>query len=413
MTWPRVPLDFVKSAAPYSFVGGPFGSELTTRDYVAEGIPVIRGSNLVGPGKFLDDDFVYVNDQKAASLRSNTAHPGDLIFTQRGTLGQIGLIPKHARFSRYVVSQSQMKLTVDEEKADPLFLYYFFRLPSTIQQMLNRVSSSGVPHINLSVLKAFEIPLPPKPTQEAIARIAQPYDDLIENNRRRIRLLEEAARLLYQEWFVRFRFPGHEHVKIVKGLPEGWQRRTFNEVCIAVGGGTPSTRVPEYWDGDITWVVPTDVTRNGSLALLDSERRITDRGLRESSAQMLPPETILMTSRASVGFFALPDAPVCTNQGFINIIPKIPECRFFLLHNLLSRVDEIRAHAAGSTYPEISKSRFRSLPIILPPENIRREFADTVKTSHVLVRNLELAIKKLNYARDLLLPRLMSGEVEV
>jgi type I restriction enzyme, S subunit len=414
VSWPTAQMDSLKGPGRYTFVGGPFGSELTTRDYVSEGIPVIRGNNLARWGKFHDDDFVFVKEEKAAALQSNLAYPGDLIFTQRGTLGQVGLIPQDAKFDRYLVSQSQMKLTVDGRKVNPLFIYYYFRLPSTIQNILNSVSSSGVPHINLSTLKAFQIPVPPLPVQDSILGLVKPYDDLIENNRRRIGLLEEAARLLYREWFVYFRFPGHEHVKITNGLPDGWESRTFDDVCQAVGGGTPSTAKPEYWsNGDITWYTPTDVTRNPCLALLDSAMKITESGLRGSSAKMLPAGTVLMTSRASVGFFGIIDAPSCTNQGFISIIPNETYLRMYLLQNLVFRVEEIRSNAGGSTYKEISRGKFKVLPVVVPGEPLLQEFEEQASDTHAQVRTLHAMNQRLAEARDLLLPRLMSGEIAV
>ena len=185
--------------------------------------------------------------------------------------------------------------------------------------------------MNLANLKAFEVLLPSRSEQTRIADILSAYDDLIENNRRRIALLEQAAQELYREWFVRLRFPGHENTRIVDGLPEGWQRKKIADVCLTTGGGTPSTKRAEYWDGEITWVVPTDVTNNDCLVLLDSVRKITAEGLRESSAKMVPAETILMTSRASVGFFAMMDREACTNQGFINVAPHDKEIRLYVL----------------------------------------------------------------------------------
>ncbi|MFM2068081.1 MAG: hypothetical protein RLZZ584_2990, partial [Pseudomonadota bacterium] len=115
MRWPSVKIDAIKSNTRYALVGGPFGSNLTTRDYVDDGVPVIRGTNLPQDSEFLDDGFVFVSEGKADALASNLAHPGDIVFTQRGTLGQVGIIPESARFRRYVVSQSQMKLTVNHE----------------------------------------------------------------------------------------------------------------------------------------------------------------------------------------------------------------------------------------------------------------------------------------------------------
>jgi type I restriction enzyme S subunit len=124
-----------------------------------------------------------------------------------------------------------MKLSVNPEKADARFNYYFFRMPSTVQSVINHALTSGVPHINLSILKDFEIPLPHIAVQVHIADILSAYDDLIENNRRRMALLEETVRQLYREWFVRLRFPGHEHTRITHGVPEGWEFRPIGEVA--------------------------------------------------------------------------------------------------------------------------------------------------------------------------------------
>ncbi len=240
------------------------------------------------------------------------------------------------------------------------------------------------------------------------------FDGLIENNRRRIKLLEDAARLLYREWFVHLRFPGHEHVKVVDGVPEGWGKLTMADIAETVGGGTPSTKVSEYWDGgDITWFSPTDLTNNDCLALLDSGKKITEAGLRSSSAKMLPPGTILMSSRASIGYFGMHDKAACTNQGFISLIPHDDRYRYFLLYNLMSRKEEIESKAGGTTYKEINKSTFRAMPIIWPSESIAVEFSGFAGSVMRQVRNLKQQIARLQQARDLLLPRLMSGELAV
>ena len=237
------------------------------------------------------------------------------------------------------------------------------------------------------------------------------YDDLIENNRKRIRLLELAAQLLYREWFLRLRFPGHEHASIKDGVPAGWTIKKISDVCDTIGGGTPSTRIPECWDGNVTWVVPSDVTNNDCLVLLDSDRNISERGLRESSARMVPAGTILMTSRASVGFFALMDRGVATNQGFINIVPHDERLRLYLLFNLMSRVAEIRSNAKGTTYPEISKGRFRAMDIVIPESAIVEKFSGMVFEILRQMLCLKHSAARLAQARDLLLPRLMSRKI--
>lgn len=274
-------------------------------------------------------------------------------------------------------------------------------------------AGAGVPTLNRNHIASLKIRSYSRMEQDRIVEVISAYDDLIENNRRRIQLLEEAARLLYKEWFVHLRFPGHEHVKITEGVPEGWERKKISEVCETFGGGTPSTKISEYWDGDITWVVPSDITKNNSLVLLDSERKITQRGLRKSSAKLVPPDTILMTSRASVGFFALIDIEVCTNQGFINIVPHESELRMYLLFNLLSRVNEIRSNAKGTTYPEISKGRFRDMDILVPSRTLLMQFETVAYEIIRQVRCLMRSNAHLEKARDLLLPRLMNGEVAV
>lgn len=124
MKWENVKVEAIRADSRHSLVGGPFGSELTTRDYVDEGVPVIRGVNLSDDRQFNDDDFVFVSDEKADALAANNARAGDVVFTQRGTLGQVGLIPSDCRFPRYLISQSQMKLTVDAAKANAQFVFY-------------------------------------------------------------------------------------------------------------------------------------------------------------------------------------------------------------------------------------------------------------------------------------------------
>ena len=300
-----------------------------------------------------------------------------------------------------------------KENADPRFIYYAVTDRRFTGYLTNNTKGTSYPAVDTDTILRGEIPYFNLQRQQAIASILSAYDDLIENNRRRIQLLEQAAQLLYREWFVYFRFPGHEHVSITDGVPEGWEKKKIIDVCETIGGGTPSTKVSEYWEGDITWVVPSDITKNDCLALLDSERKITEKGLRKSSAKMVPPYTILMTSRASVGFFALMDSEVCTNQGFINIIPHENELRMYLLFNLMSRVTEIRSNAKGTTYPEISKGRFRGMEVVVPSKTLVNEFERFASDIILQVRRLKQSMFKLQAARDLLLPRLMNGEVVV
>ena len=341
---------------------------------------------------------------------------GDLIVAMTeqgpGLLGSAALIPESGKY----LHNQRLGLIqeIDNKFLDKYFLYYLFNTRPVRGQISSSATGTKVKHTAPERIYRVKIVVPTDVNQQRrIASILSAYDDLIENNRRRIQLLEQAARLLYKEWFVHLRFPDHEHVKIKDGIAEGWERKKIADVCDTIGGGTPSTKVSDYWEGDITWVVPTDVTRNDCLVLLDSERKITEKGLRESSAQLVPANTILMTSRASVGFFALMDAEICTNQGFINIIPHDEEMRMYLLFNLMSRASEIRSNAKGTTYPEISKGRFRQMDVMIPARTLVVDFAQIASGIIRQVRSLKHSTLKLTQARDLLLPRLMNGEITI
>lgn len=296
----------------------------------------------------------------------------------------------------------------------PEYIGYYMRLPSFRGEFRAFSTMTTRASLRNEDLLGLEVKLPSIEIQKQIAGILSVYDDLIENNQKQIKLLEEAAQRLYKEWFVDLRFPGHENTKIVDGVPEGWRVASIADICDTVGGGTPSTKIQSYYEkGDILWVTPTDITRNFSLALLDTEKKITPEGLKNSSAKMLPAETILMTSRASVGFFGMCKYEVCTNQGFISCIPKRENLQMYLLFNLKSRIEEIRQKAGGSTYLEISKTVFRELKIILPKDEVLAEYQ---KDGHDIFDEIYCRtemIKSLVDMRNRLLPKLMSGKVEV
>ena len=286
--------------------------------------------------EFWEGDIPWVSSGEMAQMR---IHDTPLRITGEGAEDGSRLVPattvlavvrgmslakefRVAITKREVAFNQDLKAFQCKPDVDSEFLFYaLFARREHIRELATE-ASHGTKKLETDVLAAVELPVPTLDVQLRTVAVASAYDDLIENNRRRIALLEEAARQVYREWFVCLRFPGHEHTRIVDNIPEGWQRKKMSNICESVGGGTPSTLRPEFWDdGEITWVTPTDITQNDCLALLDSEKKITEAGLKNSSAKMLPSETILMTSRASLGFFGLVDREVCTNQGFISVIP--------------------------------------------------------------------------------------------
>ena len=397
------------------------GYAFKSKDFCDKGVPVLKIQNVTNSGVLLNEDTVFVSEDTAAALLKYKIHYDDILITMTGSnISQfnsvVGRVSKVKFAKPAMLNQRVGKILLKDKDSFCLdYIFYFLSQESTKIKLAQKASgSANQANISPAIIKSLKIPMPPIEVQRKIADILSAYDDLIENNRKQIRLLEEAAQRLYKEWFIDLRFPGHETTKIINGIPDGWERKCIGDICQTIGGGTPSTKIKEYYQGGtIKWVTPTDITRNNSIFLLDTEKKITSSGLSNSSAKLLPPFTILMTSRASVGYFALCEHEVCTNQGFISCIPHQPEARYFLLYNLMNRVDEIRQKAGGSTYLEINKNTFRSLSIIYPVEKICMEFTNILHPimkrilSHK--KTLELAIQ----SRNCLLPKLMTGELEV
>lgn len=199
--WPVVLVSEIAAQARNALVGGPFGSNLVSADYVPAGVPVIRGQNM--GGRWVGGDFAFVSAGKAEALSSNIAQSGDLIFTQRGTLGQVAIVPP-GPYNQYVISQSQMKLTLNREIACPIFYYYLFCSEEQRAYILNNAIQTGVPHTNLGILRNTPVPLPPLPVQQEISQLLSSLDDKIELNRRMNETLEGMAQAIFRDWFVDF-----------------------------------------------------------------------------------------------------------------------------------------------------------------------------------------------------------------
>lgn len=302
-------------------------------------------------------------------------------------------------FENSIASTGFAVLRPRVNKTDPRFLYYLISEPSFTAYLIAYEQGANYPAVNPDIIGGKPIEFPPLPTQRRIASILSAYDDLIENNMKRIKLLEEKAFLRYKQ--------------IVR--EEKMIEFSIEEICETLGGGTPSTGNPTFWDdGVVLWFSPTDLTKHHSIVLLDSEKKITELGLQKSSAKLLPPKTILMTSRASIGYFGLINKYVSTNQGFINIIPLNDNHRAYLLFDLKNRKEEIIGNANGSTFLEISKGKFRQMKIKIPKdEKVLKDFEMDFEQIFNFLDNLLKQNTKLREARDILLPRLMSGQIEV
>ena len=405
---------------------GPFGSDIKSSNFVEKGVPIIRGGNLVG-GKFHEDNFVYLTEEKADSLKNSNAFPRDIVFTHRGTLGQVGIIPKKSKYPRYVVSQSQMKLTCDPKRADPKFVYYYFLSPIGQNELLSNTSTTGVPAISrpLSSLKKVKISLPPLKMQKQIVSVLSSLDDKIEINTRMNKVFEETARALFHRWFVEFEFPdekgrpykssGGKMVESEMGsVPEGWRVGKIGDVVKILGGSTPSTKNSYYWEnGKNPFCTPKDLSTLNSTMLLETERHITDEGVQNISSKQLPIGTLLLSSRAPVGYLAISSVPVSVNQGFIALVCDEKISNIYLLQWLHENMEIIKGRANGSTFQEISKKNFRTIPFLIPTSEILNCFNLIANPIYTKIESLTKEMNNLSLFRDSLLPKLMNGEIKI
>jgi len=386
MKWEKVEFNDVLE----KIVGGGTPSK-TIADYWNGDIPWCSVKDMVGDKYQLFSTEDTITKSGLENSSSNLILAGTVITSTRMGLGR-------AFINKVDMAINQdLKALIPNERIDNKFLLW--TIVNKREEIEGLGIGSTVKGIRLEVLRGLKFNLPPLPTQRKIASILSAYDDLIENNLKRIKLLEEKAFLRYKQ--------------IVR--EEKMDSFFIEEVCETLGGGTPATGDRRFWDeGEILWFSPTDLTKHNSIVLLDSEKKITELGLQKSSAKLVPPKTILMTSRASIGYFGLINKPASTNQGFINIIPFNKNHSAYMLFDLKNRKEEIIGNANGSTFLEISKGKFRQMKINLPKdEKILVEFEKEFEIIFNMVENLLKQNTKLREARDILLPRLMSGEIEV
>jgi type I restriction enzyme S subunit len=403
--WRETTIADIAAPSRNALVGGPFGSNLGSRDYTPSGVPVIRGQNM-GFGRWVSGEFVFVSKDKAEDLSANIARPGDLVFTQRGTLGQVAIVPP-ASFDRYIVSQSQMKLTVDPAKADAKFLFYFFTSEEQQEYIRQNAIQTGVPHTNLGHLRNTPLFLPPLLEQRAIAAVLGSLDDKIELNRRMNETLEALAQSLFKSWFVD---------ATQSALPKGWRETILSECCENIfSGGTPSTQAADYWGGDIPWLSSGE-TR--SRFIIDTEKTITPFGVENSSTRPARAGSTVIASagqghtRGQTSFLTF-DSYI--NQSVVVLVAdKNISSDLFLFFDLARRYEQFRQMSdSQSSRGSLTTKLLGEMKVIVPPRELISKFDEAVAPMiKKIIANLKES-RTLAALRDALLPKLLSGELRV
>ncbi|MHB1281825.1 MAG: restriction endonuclease subunit S [Acidithiobacillus sp.] len=418
---------------------GPFGSDIKVDNFVPQGVPIIRGGNL-SSGRFNDDNFVYLTEEKADKLSAANAFQDDIVFTHRGTLGQVGIIPK-TKFARYIVSQSQMKLTCKTNLAAPPFIYYFFKSNIGQQALLINTSQTGVPAISRPVtsLKNITILLPPLPEQRRIAHILGTLDDKIENNRKTAKTLEAMAQAIFKSWFVDFdpvraKMAGESPESICKRLkltpeildlfpdrmvdselgeiPEGWSVKQLADFCTTQYGYTTSatddTAGPKL-------LRVTDINKNPWIDWRTVPHCSADQ--RSTPPYKLNEGDIVVARMADPGKSAIIEDN--TNAIFasylVRLKPKQENLCYFIYGFLKSELYAafIEATKGGSVQFNMNAKVIVSASMSVPNNAILFFYQDTVAR---IRKNLALNISQvgaLTEVRDTLLPKLISGEIRI
>lgn len=375
-----------------------------------EGYPLIRTPN-VGKGR-LDLNGVHRVSESVYKQRIQRGAPraNDLIFAREAPAGNVALVQEN---QTVCLGQRTVLIRPNVQKVNPQYLVYYLLSPKPQYELLGTANGATVAHVNLPAIRNMKIELPEKSVQDKIGTILVTYDDLIENNQKQIKLLEEAAQRLYKEWFVDLRFPGHENTKIVDGVPEGWNECTIESFGTVITGKTPPTSNKEYYtNGKVPFVTIPDM--HNVVYPLKTEKRLTIEGAQTQKNKYIPPNSVMISCIGTVGLVSIATEVCQTNQQINSIILNNEDNLYFFYESMLRMKDLLDGLGSnGATMTNVNKSKLEKLIIISPSKDIVKQYNDVCKPLFESALNLSRKNVYLKNMREALLPKLMSGEVEV
>lgn len=364
-------------------------------ELASKGFSILRAGDVRdGKPKFDGPDFVHADF--AAAIGRKAVHAGDVVLTTKGTVGRTAFVSEVDKPAVY--SPQLCYFRTDPDVLVPRYLYYWLGGPEFRSQADAMKSSTDMaPYISLSQLSSTRISIPPVATQQAIAEVLGALDDKIAANSELVKTSVRLCAALHQ-----------------RALQSSQVREaSYSDVAEIGGGGTPSTKRPEYWGGGVAWTVPTDITALDAPYLEDTSRRITEAGLAACSSPLYPVGSILMTSRATIGAFAVNQVPTAVNQGFIVVTPHDDQLRWWLFHEMQRRVPEYLNRANGATFLELPRGVFKTMHFDLPSMDVVHEFHETADSIHGRALAAVRESQTLAELRDTLLPALMDGTIRV
>lgn len=379
----------------------------------AEGYPSIRTPN-VGRGRLILDGVNRVSEDTYREwTKRATPKPNDLIIAREAPVGNVAII---RRGQTVCLGQRTLLVRANSKQVHPEFLCYFLLGDYAQGRFHSTATGATVPHLNMRDIRNLPLPqLPPLPTQCRIASVLSAYDDLIENNTRRIAILEEMAQRLYEEWFVQFRFPGHEEAEFTETelgrMPAAWAIAPFVTLAEVMSGGTPKKTESSFWGGAIPFFTPRDAPQS-TYALYTADS-ITEAGLARCNSKLYPKDTVFITARGTVGKVALASQDMAMNQSCYALRAAHGFGQLFLFLATKATVNELRSRSHGAVFDTIIVDTFRQMQVVVPEKAVVQAFEEKVQPLFALVLNLQMRNANLRAQRDLLLPKLISGEIDV
>lgn len=385
--WQELPLSEV-----VELIGGGTPKTSVT-EYWNGDIPWLSVVDFNTGRKYVTDTEKKITNAGLTNSSTKMLNAGDIILSARGTVGAIAVLSKPMTFN-----QSCYGLRGVANKSETAFIYY---LVKDAVAGLQQISHGGVfDTITKDTFKDIALPIPPIEEQKAIASVLSSLDDKIDLLHRQNTTLERMAETLFRQWFV-------------EESQENWEECTLNDLISVKGGTTPSTKELSFWNGNVNWTSPRDLSNQQSVFMFDTERKITEKGLAQIGSGLLPLGTVLMSSRAPIGYLAITDIPVAINQGYIAIVCDKLVSNYFMYLWCKVNMERIKNSGNGSTFEEISKSNFKALLAVIPPKQVLENFHQKVEPIFRKVKCNQQQIKTLEKLRESLLPKLMSGEVTV
>jgi len=406
MNWKRIKLKKIANITS--------SKRIYMNEYVTEGIPFYRSKEIIDLFNHKElQDVLYISEQRYGTIKNQFGVPkkGDLLLTSVGSVGTPYLVNNNDKF--YFKDGNLTWFKNFSKESMSKFLFYLLQAPNIKKQIINFSKGSSQSAITIETLKEIELGFPHIHTQERIVDILSSYDNLIENNSRCIKLLEKAARLIFREWFVFFHFPGHEGVKIINGIPNGWSKNVIKNYFNTKSGGTPNRKYSEFYQGHINWVKTQELNE---LYIFETEEKITEDAVKKSSAKIFPEDTLLISiyGNTNIGRTGILAKSSACNQACVAFFPKKKSFHYIYLQQYLKMIrDYLISISQGSAQTNISQDILCKVKILIPNEYIMTKFIEIVEPIYKKIKNLQLQNQKLNQARDLLLPKLVSGQIEV